>query len=78
MTWRNVLRRESNVSRIEAMGVIINNRNMKCTGSGGGRVLDLEDNAGDNEAEEAMVVNLKEDDLTDDEEERIEKREQCK
>ena len=77
MTWMNVLRRESNVSRIEAMGVIINNRNMKCTGSGGGRVLDLEDNAGDNEAEEARAVNLK-DDLTDDQEERIEKREQCK
>ena len=76
MTWMNVLRRESNVSRIEAMGVIINNRNMKCTGSEG-RVLDLEDNAGDNEAEEARAVNLK-DDLTDDQEERIEKREQCK
>ena len=57
--------------------MIINNRNMKCTGSGGGRVLDLEDNAGDNEAEEARAVNLK-DDLTDDQEERIEKREQCK
>ena len=74
MTWMNVLRRESNVSRIEAMGVIINNRYMKCTGSEGSV---LEDNARDNEVEEARAVNLK-DDLTDDREERIEKREQCK